>query len=110
MLLNMLDFKIKKLLEAVPNGRKCQSRSNHPRRMEQKRRLTRLFEETKRKYGVGVFFSVEKQRLIRDTVNNKNTRQACNRRFRHRMNRWRYDKVQDGGAYRKHEEYWWAII
>ena len=83
------------------------------KRMRQKiarHKLAKLYTETKDKYGVGAWFNERKNRIIKDSIQNASVRTACNRRFRHRLNSGRYDTVANGGAYRKHEEYWWAIL
>ena len=75
-----------------------------------RRKLRNLYRKTRHKYGVGAYFDYYKHRIIKDSVNSKSIRQECNRRFRRRMNQYRYDTVANGAAYRKHEDYWWGVI
>ena len=84
-------------------------RNKHYRTMMAKRRLKKLYEETKHIYGVGAYYDTRKKRIIKDSVNSASERTACNRRFRRRWKSGRYDTVANGGAYRKHEEYWWSV-
>ena len=80
------------------------------RRRIAKRKLRKLYEETKHIYGTGAWFNKHKNRIIKDSINRASVRRDCNRRFRRRFNNGRYEDVASGGAYRKHEEYWWSII
>lgn len=89
--------------------RKRVSRRNKYERVHVgRRRLKKLYEETKNIYGVGAYYDSRKGRLIKDSVNSASVRRSCNRRFRRRLNRGRFD-VMDGGAYRRYEEYWWTV-
>ena len=88
---------------------KTMHRNKRYRTLMAKRRLKKLYQETKNIYGVGAWYNSHKGRIIKDSINNKKERQLCNRRFRRRWKNGRYNEVADGGAYRKHEEYWWAV-
>lgn len=86
-------------------------RTNRYSRWEEgRRRLIGLYKKTRNLYGVGAYFDPYKQRICKDSLNKKSIRQLCNRRFRRRMNRWQYGIVQNGGSYRKYEDYWYTII
>lgn len=85
------------------------TRNKRTRLLIQKHKLSRLYEATKRKYGVGAYFSWQKGRIIKDSINSASIRKGCNRKFRRRLNRGVYERVENGGAYRKHEDYWWAV-
>lgn len=80
------------------------------RALMRRRKLRKLYEETKNIYGVGAYFDHRKNRIVKDSVNRSDIRRDCNRRFRRRLNSNRYEKVDDGAAYRKYEEYWWSVI
>lgn len=84
-------------------------RNKYYRVLEERRRLRKLFSKTKNIYGVGAYFSKYKNRICKDSVNSKSVRKMCNRRFRRRLNQYRYATVPNGAAYRKHEEYWWSV-
>lgn len=103
----MLDSMIDKMLEEVPNGVRP-PRNKYLRILWKRKRVLRLYRETRRKYGVGLYYCHDKQRLVRYTVNKKSVRTMCNRKFRKRMKQY-CEPVSDGGAYRKHEEYWWSV-
>lgn len=90
--------------------RRARRRNKRSRLLVRKQKLNRLFEETKNSYGVGVYYDKWKGRIVEDSLNKSSVRRECNRRFRRRVNHGRYSVVANGGAYRKHEEYWWSII
>ena len=92
------------------NYEKTKIRNKRMRKRIERHKLQKLYEETKYKYGVGVYYSEQKKRLIKDSVNKSSVRKACNRHFRRRLNRGELDGVSNGGSYRKHEDYWWAVI
>lgn len=85
-------------------------RNKRSRRRIGKNKIVQLYKETKDKYGVGAYYDEHKKRIIRSSVNNASVRTSCNRRFRRRMNSGHYETIANGGAYRKYEEYWWAVI
>ena len=89
---------------------KAQRRNKRYRILMAKRRLKKLYNETKNIYGVGAYYDSYKKRIIKDSVNSASVRTACNRRFRRRWKNGRYDTVSNGAAYRKHEDYWWFVI
>ncbi|MBO5015054.1 MAG: hypothetical protein J6C92_04500 [Bacteroidaceae bacterium] len=77
---------------------------------ERKRRLVKLYEETKNTYGRGAYYDKRKKRLIRYTV-----RQNANlpRFYRKRANRAvRRNKAEilNHGGYRKQYDYWWELF
>lgn len=89
---------------------RAKRRNKRTRMRIAQRKLRKLYEETKHSYGVGAWYSERKHRIIKDSVNVASVRKECNRRFRRRFNNGHYENVANGGAYRKHEEYWWAVI
>ena len=76
------------------------------RSQETKKRYVRLYEETMRHYGSGVWFNEEKGRYIRywQPRRAKWVKRKCNRAVR------RYKgSLPDKGSYRRVSEYWWEI-
>ena len=88
---------------------RAKRRNKRTRQRIAQHKLRKLFEETKRTYGVGAWYCEHKHRIIRDSVNSASVRKECNRRFRRRHNNGHYEEVANGGAYRKHEDYWWSV-
>lgn len=70
-----------------------------------RRKLQRLYEETKHAYGAGAYFDTDKGRILKYTCNSKELRQSHNRRFRRK-----HIDVASGGAYKKHSDYWWDLL
>lgn len=78
----------------------------YKRSQETKKRNERLYAETMRHYGNGVYFSEKKGRYIRywQPRRAKYIKRKCNRAVR------RYKgALNTKGAYRKVSEYWWEI-
>jgi len=75
-----------------------------------KRKIQKLYDKTKTLYGTGAYYDALKKRFVRYSVNNASIRTLCNRRFRHNLKSGKYETVADGGAYRKHEDYWWIVF
>lgn len=89
---------------------KASCRNKRARLLAARHKLRKLYDKTKHIYGVGAYYDTRKKRIIKDSINSSSERAACNRRFRRRWNNGRYDAVANGGAYRKHEEYWWSVL
>ena len=73
-------------------------------------RLEKLYRETSRYYGAGVYFNSYKNRLMRYSCNSRSLRTLCNRKLRRRMNSDLGYVVANGCQYRKHVDYWWMLI
>ena len=97
------------MVTVKPAFPKAVRRNKRYRTLMAKRRLKKLYNETKNIYGVGAYYDSYKKRIIKDSVNKASVRAACNRRFRRRWKSRHYDTVANGAAYRKYEEYWWAV-
>ena len=102
-------FIAKETEEDTKYENKIKVRNKRMRKRIERHKMKKLYEETKHKYGVGAYYSEQKKRIIKDSVNNADVRKACNRRLRRKLNRWDLDEIPNGGSYRKHEEYWWAV-
>ena len=78
----------------------------YKRSQETKKRYKRLYDETIRHYGAGVWYDEKKGRYIRywQPRRAKFVKRKCNRAVR------RYkETLNTKGAYRKVSEYWWDI-
>ncbi len=72
------------------------------RSREEKRRLRKLYEQTKNWYGSGAYYSTRKKRIVRYMIRpfkGKYWRRVSNRRVR------KYEGVLNGGEYRKVFDY-----
>lgn len=78
----------------------------YKRSQETKKRYKRLYDETMRHYGNGVYFDQQKGRYIRywQPRRAKFVKRKCNRAVR----RYKGD-LTSKGAYRRVSEYWWEI-
>lgn len=77
---------------------------------ERKRRLKKIYLQTKHSYGRGVWYNVKEDRYIR-YYPRKNT--ALSRYFRNQANRKvRRSKGEplQNGSYRKAYDYWWNLF
>ena len=76
---------------------------------ERKRRLLKLYNETKYKYGSGVFYDEDKNRYIRYSPSKKSSvprwlRKQSNRKYR------RHRDILNHNLYKKVYDYWWELF
>jgi len=82
---------------------------SHRRSLEDRRRLKRLYEETRHWIGGGAYFNSQKGRYIRYTWN-KHRHPKCLRRCGHRKIRHLRDTdIPQGARYRQAYDYWWNL-
>ena len=81
---------------------------SHKRKTEEKRRLRRLYDETKNSYGAGAYFDERKNRYVRYSVSGRGGRAKYLRMVGNRKVR-RAKKTSDHGGYRKVFDYWWEL-
>lgn len=79
---------------------------SYSRSRETRRRLKRLYDETKHTYGAGAYYDDDKNRYVRYSCNDKNAKIICKRITRRRMAK--LDNTTRG-SYRKLYDYWWII-
>lgn len=82
---------------------------SHRRKTEDKRRLKRLYEETKHQYGTGVWYSDKKNRFIRYSCHNAWLKRYCSKITRTRMKNI-LENSNSKAEYKKIFDYWWILI
>jgi len=82
---------------------------SHRRKSEDKRRLKRLYEETKFRYGVGVWYSDKKDRFIRYSCHTAWLKKYCSKITRKRM-KTIFENSKSKAEYRKIFDYWHALL
>lgn len=80
---------------------------SYQRSRENKRRLRKLYEETKYSYGAGAYYCDKKHRYVKYSCHCKSIKLVCRRTTRRRM--VNQDSLSRGG-YRKLYDYWWTIL
>ncbi len=81
---------------------------SYNRKWEEKRRLKKLYNETKYGYGVGAFYDENKNRIIKYSCHNKWTKEHCRRMIRRRLKN-KFGNYS-GCIYKKLYDYWWEIL
>lgn len=81
---------------------------SHKRKLEDKRRIKKLYEKTKCAYGAGAWFDERKGRYIKYSCHNKWLKTHCRRMVRRRMKN--IGMAQKGNGYRKLFDYWWELL
>lgn len=81
---------------------------SHKRKIEDKHRLKKLYEETKNSYGAGAWFNKNKNRYIRYTCHNKWLKKYCSKAIRRKMKNM--EVSPKGNDYRKIFDYWWELL
>ena len=80
---------------------------SHKRSVEDKRRLKKLYEDTKNNYGSGVWHDEKKNRYIRYTCHNEWFKTHSRRIIRRKLKN--SDILLDGNKYKKIYDYWWTV-
>lgn len=85
----------------------------YKRKQEEKRRLKRLFEETKNHCSGGVYYSDHKGRLVRYSLSDRGRHEKSKTKYwKNRSNR-KIRKLHDvfnHGEYKKLYDYWWILF
>ena len=81
---------------------------SYKRTIERRKRLRRLYNATKDRYGAGAYYDEQKHRIIRYSCNLSRIRRAGNKLIRCRMKR--IDHVVNGASYKKMYDYWWNVL
>ena len=76
-------------------------------KVREKRKLKKLYEETKRYVYAGAYYNEDKERYVKYSFNNRYTRKRANKKVRRLPIE---DTVSDGNSYRKVFDYKWEII
>ena len=106
---DMLDELWEDSQETPPVWLKAFRRNKFSRRVIAQKKLRNLFKQTRRKYGVGVYFDRWKKRLVQCTINKKSIRKTHNRHFRRIHNGNLNLVAASGGSYKKFSDYKWDI-
>ena len=110
----MKQKEIDKAIRSLPNmedaTEKKDWRNKRTRWLAGHRKLMRLYDRTKDHFAYTGAWMDENGRIRRYSYHQASVRRMFNRRFRHRWKQYRYDTVANGNAYRRHEEYVWAIV
>ena len=81
----------------------------HQRKMEEHRRLRKVYIETRHSYGAGVYFYERKNRYVRYSVGSQRSRGKYLRNVANRKVR-RSNNPSNHGGYRKVYDYWWELL
>ena len=82
---------------------------SHRRKSEDKRRLKKLYEETKHQYGTGVWYNDKKNRFIRYSCHNTWLKRHCSKITRTRMKNI-LENSNSKAEYKKIFDYWWILL
>ena len=80
---------------------------SHKRSTEDKRRLKRLYDETKNSYGAGAYFNERKNRYIRYSCHNEWFKTYSRKIVRRKLKN--NEDLIHGNSYKKIFDYWWTI-
>lgn len=81
---------------------------SHKRKEEDKKRLKKVYEETKNGYGPGVWFDDKKRRYVRLDFTNKWLKTHTTRIIRRKLKNEHcfFEK----SLYKKYYDYWWELF
>jgi hypothetical protein len=82
---------------------------SHQRKSEDKRRLKRLYEETKNGYGAGAWYNDKKDRLIKYSCHSTWLKRYCSKITRTRM-KTIFENPREKCNYKKYFDYWWILL
>ena len=80
---------------------------SYKRKVEDKRRLKKNYEETKNTYGAGTWYDETKNRYIRYSCNNEWFKTHCRRVIRRKLKK--NTELSGRYSYKKYFDYWWII-
>ena len=76
--------------------------------IEDKRRLKKIYSETKNSYGPGVWYDEEKERYIKLDFTSTWLKHYCRKSIRRKMKD--NDTFNQKGLYKKYFDYWWELF
>jgi hypothetical protein len=82
---------------------------SYRRKQQEKQKHKKLYEETKNKYGKGLWYDPRKERFIVVSMSDNTKRvrylkRQCNKAVRRRKG------IYNRKTYRKLNEYWWVLV
>lgn len=81
---------------------------SYHRKQEEKRRLNKLYNETRNSYGAGAYYDYEKNRIIKYSCHRKQEKLHCRRMIRRRLKN--QTGCYSGCIYKRFYDYWWSIL
>lgn len=84
---------------------------SYKRKLEDDRRLRRLYKETKNHYGPGAWYSERKQRIIKVKIGTKNYKRFLKKTSskKARLFFQNSELYQNKGYFKKTFDYWWNL-